>query len=71
MEYTLHKLEIQSTDELQAGEVLPVEPEQFLQMLGELGTRATIDYDDARQHLVFAEFPLKPVEVQDEREAKE
>lgn len=60
-EYTFHKLEIQSTEELAAGEVVLVDPDQFLQMLGELGMRATMEYDDARQHLVYVEFPVRPV----------
>lgn len=65
MEYTFHELVIESTDELVAGEVIQIDPKQFLEMLGHLGVQATEAYDDARQHLVWARFPVIPLEVED------
>lgn len=66
MEHTYHKLIIESTEELEAGEILQVEPYAFLELLGELGMRATIAHDDATQHLVFVEFPIIPKDYDEE-----
>ena len=58
MMYTFHKLEIQDIEDVKVGEIVQVDVDGFLQMLGELGVRATIKYDDATQHLVWVEFPV-------------
>lgn len=63
MEYTFHQLEIETHGDSKSWEIIKVDPYEFLKMLGDLGMRATIEYDDATQHLVYAEFPVRPVEA--------
>lgn len=65
-EYTFHPLEIQETDELPAGEIVQIDPDELFEMLGEMACAVTMAKDDATLHLMYLEYPIRPVEVSDE-----